>query len=85
MENTRSTASVQLASVLESLLQRQGYTAGSPPHLTAWSEEIDAGVAASAVCPASCGVVGLKARPYHRGQSYRVVLACPVCNAGEEL
>lgn len=75
----------QSAATLEAELRRDGFRPGAPRQVTAWSEEIDAGVAAEAICPAGCGVLGLKLKPFHRGESYRALMACPVCHAAEEL
>jgi hypothetical protein len=82
---THARPAVQTAADLEAAFRSEGFTPGAPPLLSARALAIDLACARRARCPA-CRRRLLQFRPFHRGDAYRVLLACLAlgCGAGEE-
>lgn len=74
------------ASALMYRAVRDGYVPGGVAGPDLRIAVIDAAICAEAICE-NCGHVGLEYRPYVRSYpcGYRIVAACPTCNAGLEL
>lgn len=68
---------------LERRLAGAGWKPGTPPGLTNLTVQTDLRICKQMKCP-GCKRRGLEYRPYHRGQRYRVLAACPHCHAAEE-
>ena len=76
-------APIQTAAALEREAARQGFVEGFPPSLDRQAQLADLAAYRKAKCPACKS--RMAAKPFHRpgAGSYRLVLACPVCPAGE--
>lgn len=68
---------------LEDELAAIGFVAGPPPHIAPAMVDVDRRVGRAMKCGA-CHRRGMKFRPMHKGEVYRVVLACS-CGNREEL
>ena len=63
---------------LEGSILADGYAEGPPPDLGIAAVVADIEAAAEGLC-SCCGAVGLEARLFHRGQSYRALAVCDHC------
>jgi hypothetical protein len=78
-----SNPAVKSAAELAAALLADGWREGAPPHLSERARRIDVGILKQQRCPKCCGR-GMAYRPYHKGNAYTVVSACPRCGSGED-
>ena len=69
---------------LEAEFAARGFEPGRPTQLDDVAFYIDQKTVRCMVCP-GCQCKGLSASPYHCGQRYRILAACPFCDAAEEV
>jgi hypothetical protein len=76
--------SIPTAAALERDARRLGYVPGFPPRLTPANRLTDARACRRLKCPA-CHARGMTCKPFHKPDGYKIVAACSVCGAGEEV